>query len=395
MGFSGTALLPLVSEADIQALLVDIGLPRATSAVPLNAAADYHSIYILSFDSHPKLTDLSGDRVLENEIVELVLRVAGTQIPSTKTINEIASIEWVRKNTENIPVPIILRFDASTTNALKHEYTLMSKVSGISVDRIYNNLSQTAKDSLVEQLASIVHELHSHTWDRVGGLAFDIQGDIIPGLVVEETFWQTQDLPLWNDGTLLEDLNISGPFSTYGGYALAHLGKYNYMINKHSKLKPFRSLEPHIQALEKSIVLKAGAVNDVRYILAHRDLHFGNILCDPETCKITAVLDWEFAGVCPAFRWNPVRAFLWNCQKIDQSQDEKDALFQKFEAICLSSYPRLLEGTKPNKTQELVSTAINHLRAIIEVSVKGGAVDRISAWESIFTESVDALSHVA
>lgn len=39
---------------------------------------------------------------------------------------------------------------------------------------------------------------------------------------------------------------------------------------------------------------------DEGYPLCHGDVHEGNVLVDPKTLKITAVLDWEYAGYYPA-----------------------------------------------------------------------------------------------
>ncbi|KAK4140651.1 kinase-like domain-containing protein [Dichotomopilus funicola] len=37
------------------------------------------------------------------------------------------------------------------------------------------------------------------------------------------------------------------------------------------------------------------------YVFCHNDLHQNNILVDPSTLKITAILDWEYAGFYPAW----------------------------------------------------------------------------------------------
>ncbi|KAF6766907.1 Aminoglycoside phosphotransferase [Kalmanozyma brasiliensis GHG001] len=36
------------------------------------------------------------------------------------------------------------------------------------------------------------------------------------------------------------------------------------------------------------------------FVLCHGDLHPGNVIVDPETMKVKAVIDWEFAGYYPA-----------------------------------------------------------------------------------------------
>lgn len=62
----------------------------------------------------------------------------------------------------------------------------------------------------------------------------------------------------------------------------------------------------HVQKFE-DIVSKCGCtgMNNTRYILAHRDMHMGNMLYDRASRKITAILDWELAAILPYQLWNP------------------------------------------------------------------------------------------
>lgn len=48
-------------------------------------------------------------------------------MPRIKTESEVATMEFVRKNT-NVPVPIVYHHDSSPFNRLGGEYILMSKV---------------------------------------------------------------------------------------------------------------------------------------------------------------------------------------------------------------------------------------------------------------------------
>lgn len=47
--------------------------------------------------------------------------------------------------------------------------------------------------------------------------------------------------------------------------------------------------------------------DDEKYVFCHNDLRQHNILVDPESLKIKAIIDWEFSGFFP--RW--FESVLW------------------------------------------------------------------------------------
>ena len=85
--------------------------------------------------------------------------------------------------------------------------------------------------------------------------------------------------------------------------------------------------------------------NEIDLTLAHRDLHFGQMLV--ETCEsgkdqvvITVILDWEFSQIAPFPLWR--RSFLWNANyeqpRIECARDKSSA--------------QQCEGSKNQKSQE-------------------------------------------
>ncbi|EEB96181.1 hypothetical protein MPER_04729, partial [Moniliophthora perniciosa FA553] len=60
--------------------------------------------------------------------VQLVARVARRFMPRLKTASEVATMQYLRENT-NVPVPMIYHYDSNPFNRLGGEYILMSKAS--------------------------------------------------------------------------------------------------------------------------------------------------------------------------------------------------------------------------------------------------------------------------
>ncbi|KAJ6185210.1 hypothetical protein N7519_006511 [Penicillium mononematosum] len=295
---------------------------------------------------------------------------------------------WVRQNT-TIPIPAIIRYDSTDDNIIGHKFTLLNKVPGKSIDQIYHTLSIELRSKIVHQLTDYLIELHAHPWDGyVGGLTLT-NGEITPGPPIDENFWQVPDLEnYWAGSESLESLNPipSQGFSSFAAFTVACLNPYIYAIEKHPSLESYRDLIPRIHAFATAIQDNVEQLNQVVYVLAHKDLHFANIMCDPDhpDYPITAILDWEFSGVLPAPRWNPPRAFLWNMKWSPEDKEEQTRMEELFESICRENGTgKTLQDMELNPLQNSMQTAVNHIRAIEEVCPRGQAQDRVSHWRGV------------
>ncbi|CAI7638496.1 unnamed protein product [Penicillium glandicola] len=371
MGTPDSYLPPALSAETITSLILSLDLPAPSSIEPLQVNAAFHSIYLIHFASVQGITT----RENKDGTVTLVLRVSGRQLPAIKTRNEVGVMTWIGKHT-SIPVPAIIR-----------------------VDQIYATLSDEIKTQMVHQLTDYLIELHAQPWREgyVGGLTLTPTGEIALGPPIDENFWQTPDLDkYWSASAgvksteTLESLNpISAEgFSSYTAYTNGCLERYLHAIEVHPSLEPYRDLIPQIREFMAQLRRQDNQkeLNRVAYIMAHKDLHFANIMCDPDQqgCPITAVLDWEFSGVVPGPRWNPPRAFLWNMKWDPYDKAEQSRMEQLFEQTCHEKgAEHILEQTQLNAKQEMMQTAVNHIRAIVEVCPRGQAQDRVAHWRAV------------
>ena len=386
-------LPPALSEDSIHELLSHRSLPRPVRIESLQVAAAFHSIYLLHFSKEGAVH--LGVGTEPDGSATLVLRVSGRHMPGIKTRNEVGAMTWVRQHT-SIPVPAVVRFDASEDNAIGHEYTILEKAHGVSVDKIYDTLGEDRRRYLVEQLTDYLVQLHSQPWKHgfVGGLIETEDGKIENGPPMEETFWQLPDIQKYwaasEPPESLESLNPLETVASWTAFARQCLDRYVHAIERHPSLASMRDLVPRMQAFAEAITSTyARELDDTAYVFAHKDLHFANIMCDPDTARITAVLDWEFSSVVPAPRWNPVRAFLWNAQHTDESKPEKERLYAVFESVCAEKGAGwLLEQVKMSPKQEAMTTVLNHIRAAVELSARGEAGSKTVAWRKTAEEAM-------
>lgn len=258
---------------------------------------------------------------------------------------------------------------------------------------MFHTLNDKQMDYILDQLIDVLMELHKHPFKHIGGLCFSDKDHVVPGPVLEETFWHVADIfQYWPEGESFSALNISGPYYSYVAYITAHVERYIHAITNHPSLQFMHDTLPLLAIFLSKISESpmAEILNRVKLRLSHKDLHFGNILVDPSSARITSILDWEFSGVVPYPRWNPARAFLWNGQDSPTSLEEKRALVSKFEVRAIErGAGYLLEDAKfTSMEQEKMQAVQNYLRAIVEVCPRGMMLDRVHEWKQNMLEAM-------
>jgi hypothetical protein len=95
-----------------------------------------------------------------------------------------------------------------------------------------------------------------------------------------------------------------------------------------------RDTVPRFEEFLTALPKHADELNSVKLRLAHKDLHFTNMLHDANSGKITEIIDWEFSGIVHFTKWNPHRLFLWNRRDGEESKIEKQRLMGLFVQRC-------------------------------------------------------------
>ncbi|CAM6101954.1 unnamed protein product [Calypogeia fissa] len=404
-----------ISQTAIHSLLRSLSIPIPTSITFLSTSAAYHTIYTLSYPKSTLSEFLPTPPAPNTSTTTLILRVSGTHFPSIKTLNECTILKWLSAQTQ-IPVPQVLHYDATRDNPIGYEFILMTMAVGRSFDLVKPELSaslswrsyQEHLDSFVAQVVDIISELQSHRWHQIGGLR-ELQGGhggdgtvivVDGGPLVDENMWQVPELDLfWRSGNCngdgenvtFESLNATGPFRSYVSFLIAQAEKYIFAIRRHEKLSSMRSLVPRILGFMAAMEDRQEELNKTRLVLAHRDFHLGNIMYDVDTRRITAVLDWEFAAVVPAQRWDPHRAFLWN--GIGSDDEVTRELRERVVKGCKERGVTIFEDVEyTSNRQEHMQLGMNFLRAIVEVLPRDQVEKPVEAWKESMLVHVEAMS---
>jgi hypothetical protein len=243
---------------------------------------------------------------------------------------------------------------------------------------------------ILDQLIDFLAQLHMHEWSAIGGLNVKDDGDIVVGQVMDETFWQVPDIEkLWLEGEIVATLNIEGPYSTYVNYISAQIRKYIHLIQIHEKLVFMRDTIPRLEAFLSALPKHSDELNNVKPRLAHKDLHFANMLYEITSNNITAILDWEFSSVVPFTKWNPRRSFLWNGQDDEESGNEKQRLLELFTQRCKERGIHTLEDAAySSPLQKSMQKVADFLQAIVEVAPRDQRNDPVLNWRATVPENI-------
>ena len=230
-----------------------------------------------------------------------LMRVALPVDPHRKTASEVATIEFIRDNTD-CPVPKVIAFDSSNNNALRFEWILMEFVAGQPLYRAWRKLPTSSKEALVKQLALYQSQLFHQKFHVIGSLYTDIYIHPhfykIDSMVTMHFFW----------GDRAARSFPRGPFRNSREWFEARLG---IVLDEQNRVLEKTTDEDEIEDAEasKSLAEQLLAVlpkifppdEDVSSVIFHDDLSMQNILVD-DLGNLVGIVDWECVSAFPLWR---------------------------------------------------------------------------------------------
>ncbi|KAG7284195.1 hypothetical protein NEMBOFW57_010558 [Staphylotrichum longicolle] len=195
---------------------------------------------------------------------------------ATKSLSEIATARYLKRFTE-IPVPEIYYHDLDPGNAVGAPFVLMEMIPGRHLHKLWDKLSLEDKKSSLSQIASVVAQLASLQFDKIGSL--DEHG---VGPLISPCF----DHP-------------KGPFQSVGDYLLSFISTESVeslelkelLHQTREEVEQFLGLTGHAAYLQPP------------FCLIHADFDGQNMLFlespDGSGLRLAGLIDFEYAYTGP------------------------------------------------------------------------------------------------
>ncbi|KAK5955094.1 hypothetical protein OHC33_003773 [Knufia fluminis] len=227
---------------------------------------------------------------------------------------EIATLEYLRAKT-NVPIPQVYAYSTSSRNPIGYEYMLEEFMPGILLSKRRNKLSSAQLSTVIRQLAVYQAQLFHRCFSAIEGLQKTADGDFAPstmaaiqflwyqrvrdpiykGLFDSTNSWMRTLLQLMrNETQRLYDEDMAASQSDSESDEEDEGSDYEPVLNNIVYL-----LQHLPEVLEKLSLNAVGDVHATGTVLYHPDLSTHNILIDPRTARITAIIDWENVSAVP------------------------------------------------------------------------------------------------
>lgn len=285
---------------------------RATciSATKLTKGS-FHEIFTLRFEesdgNHPESLARSGFTCLA--------RLARMPDALAKEESEIATIRYLKKHTK-LPIPEIYYHDLSPYNDVGAPFSLMEKLPGRHLYSMWDDLSIDHKKKALSSVASIIVQLSSLRFDKIGSLTEDGFGPII--------------------NPCLEP--AQGPFNSTVEYLRAFVSPD---VPKDPKLaNVFREIQ---QELDVFMSRNEIASLQSPFVIIHGDLDGQNMLFvdapDGSGPMLTGLIDFEFSHTGPRYFLYEYPIFIQDCDMRKELYVENAVLRSHFVFEIFNQLP--------------------------------------------------------
>lgn len=132
--------------------------------------------------------------IKESQAVIALMRVSLPVCPGNKTRSEVATMKWLRRNTET-PVPEIYAYSDGTgvgegveKNELEFEWILMEMMAGEPLEKKWRSMDEESKFRIVGKIAEYSVQLFRHQFEGIGSI-YDEEDGKIGEIVARDFFW--------------------------------------------------------------------------------------------------------------------------------------------------------------------------------------------------------------
>ncbi|ORY31037.1 kinase-like domain-containing protein [Naematelia encephala] len=265
---------------------------------------------------------------IEAESGPLLLRVGLPIDAPRKTESEVATMYYITQHT-GIPIPRVLRYDATNHNVPHFPYISMEFIQGRCLEELWHELSMEVKELIVRQLARSEAEVFDLEFHFIGNLYFEPHSDSGHSKASSAKDATTSDgtfrarhpphprYSKFRPGPIViadsPDLSSRLPRGPYdhGQDWLRDRVECCVFNFEQTLLKPDVSDEdladiPSILTFARlllevipKVFPKGDSPESTR--IFHHDLHARNIIVDQD--NIVGLLDWEFVSIVPVWQF--------------------------------------------------------------------------------------------
>jgi hypothetical protein len=203
------------------------------------------------------------------------------------------------------PVPEAIAYDDTVDNGMGAPYLVMRAVSGVPADKIWfeknQNPNHPSEDRMkmrvcfLQSLARSMASLRSLRFEKIGKPQMVLQGRGMVRYDIEDTWIRTTIDPKKNGFWCLQHFETSYEYFARG------LEKSWPVVKNEGPFETGIRLVLRTLIESMSFLSSASAQKGKEpFFLRHTDLNWQNILCDPNTGAVTAIIDWGDATTAPA-----------------------------------------------------------------------------------------------
>ncbi|KAL8936197.1 MAG: hypothetical protein Q9211_004304 [Gyalolechia sp. 1 TL-2023] len=218
--------------------------------------------------------------------------------------NDVALLRYL---SDKLPVPVVKAYSSMSDNVLEKPYSIQTRLPGISLEKVYADLTYEEKLNIIDQLVQLLAKVESIRFSAAGTLS-----------ATSSSFAVESPMSSFSEGDeeLMQDPSVAqyGTGADVKFWLQSHINHWiqkELELDKSFTLSSLRFLTSMINELDQEGAFKA---SPHPIVLHHWDLEDRNIMVEKiaGTWKIQGIIDWDAALALPRPLTRRAPDWLWD-----------------------------------------------------------------------------------